>query len=55
MKHKYDVCIYTFDWETIKSFNTLEEAKKFAEKSFTQLKQDLAVFHGDEFITEYKP
>ena len=52
---KYDVCLYTFDWETIESFTTFEEAKKFADELFEKQKLNYAIFHGDDFITEYRP
>ena len=55
MKKKYDVCIYTFEWETIESFDTLEEAIAFTENEFKKQKQHFAIFHGKDFITESKP
>ena len=54
MKKQYDVCIYTFDWETIASFATFEEAEKFAKNEFNKTHCDIAIFHGDDFVAEFK-
>lgn len=52
---KYELCIYTFDWETLETFNTLEEAQKYATELFKKQKMDLAIFYDDQLIDEYKP